>query len=124
MQLMSNLPANRVTVSRSFINIGVDYAGPFCIKISHNKTRKAYLTIFICMATKALYLKIVTDLSTACFLNALKRFISRRGKCKCIYSDNSWNFLDAKNELDDLGRFLESQKTQTEIQEFATKQSI
>lgn len=54
-QLMGNLPAVRVTQqSRAFLYAGVDYAGPFTIKISRNKTSKAYLSIFICLVTKAL----------------------------------------------------------------------
>lgn len=76
------------------------------------------------MSTKAIHIEIVSDLSTPCFLNALKRFISRRGKSKCIFSDNGRNFIGAKNVLDDLGRFLERKETQQEVQEFACNQSI
>lgn len=123
-QLMGNLPTNRVIVSRPFTHTGIDYAGPFSIKLSRNKTGKAYLALFVCMSTKAIHIEIVSDLSTPCFLNALKRFISRRGKSKCIFSDNGRNFIGAKNVLNDLGRFLERKETQQEVQEFACNQSI
>jgi len=76
---------------------GVDYAGPFSIKISTNKSGKAYVCLFVCMATKAIHLELVSDLMTEMFLNALKRFISRRGKCGSILFDNGKNFLGTKN---------------------------
>ena len=46
-QLMENLPAIRITQARVFLNTGIDYAGPFNIKIFRNKTGKAYLAIFV-----------------------------------------------------------------------------
>ncbi|XP_018362820.1 PREDICTED: uncharacterized protein LOC108761001 [Trachymyrmex cornetzi] len=75
---MGNLPASRVNPGRPFAQAGVDYAGPFSIKISRNKTGKAYLAVFVCMATKATHLEVVSDLSASAFINALKRFIARR----------------------------------------------
>lgn len=33
------------------------------------------------------------------FLNALKRFMARRGKVQNIYSDNTTNFIGVNNEL-------------------------
>ncbi|XP_043485177.1 uncharacterized protein LOC122513015 [Leptopilina heterotoma] len=97
-QMMGNLPEVRVTPSRPFANVGLDYAGPFNIKVSRNKTGKAYLCVFVCMAVKAVHLELVSDLTTNAFLNALKRFISRRGKCLTIMSDNAnnsikWSFI-------------------------------
>lgn len=76
-QIMGYLPAERVTPVRAFLHSGVDYAGPFSIKLSRNKCGKAYLCVFVCFSTKALHLEIVNDLSTNAFLNTLKRFIAR-----------------------------------------------
>ncbi|XP_018368312.1 PREDICTED: uncharacterized protein LOC108764524 [Trachymyrmex cornetzi] len=95
---MGDLPESKVTPkSRAFGHTGVDYAGSFSIKISRNKSGKAYLCLFVCMTTKAIHLELVSDLSTEMFLNALKRFISRRGKCESIMSDNGRNFIEATN---------------------------
>lgn len=74
-QLMGDLPKDRVTPSRAFLHSGLDYAGPFNIKISRNKTGKAYLCIFICFATKATHLEIVSDLTTMAFLNVCVKAI-------------------------------------------------
>ncbi|XP_011163687.1 uncharacterized protein LOC105198615 [Solenopsis invicta] len=108
--IMGDLPKSRVTVSRAFINSGVDYAGPFPIKLSRNRTVKAYLCIFICFATKATYLEIVSDLTTTAFLNELKRFIARRGRCMQLFSDNGTNFIGANNELRALANMIDQER--------------
>ncbi|XP_070075664.1 uncharacterized protein [Drosophila takahashii] len=43
------------------------------------------------------------------FLAALRRFISLRGKCSKIYSDNGTNFIGAKRSLDEMQELLSSQ---------------
>lgn len=107
--LMGELPESRVIVSRPFYHAGVDYAGPFYIKASQlrsSKTVKTYLCIFVCMTSKAVHLEIVSSLSTHAFLNALKRFFSRRGKSKHLFSDNGTNFVGANRELQALTDML------------------
>lgn len=51
------------------------------------------------MATKAIHLELITDLTTDGFLNTLRRFVSRRGLCTDLYCDNATNFVGANNEL-------------------------
>ena len=100
--VMGNLPASRVTESRPFYNCGVDYCGPFYIKERRfrNRTRiKVYVAVFICLATKAVHLEVVSDMTTEAFIAALKRLIARRGMCRNMYSDNGSNFIGANNEL-------------------------
>ncbi|XP_012234575.1 uncharacterized protein [Linepithema humile] len=123
-QKMGDLPACRVTPSRVFNHTGVDYAGPFNIKISRNKSGKAYLCLFVCMTTKAVHLELVSDLTTEMFLNALKRFISRRGKCETIMSDNGKNFLGASNTLRQMSKLLSDTEHQLRTIEFAATQGI
>ena len=67
---------------------------------------KAYLALFVCFATKAIHIEVVSDQSTAAFLAALKRFCARRGRPQAIYSDNGSNFKGAKNELVEFTKFL------------------
>ncbi|GFS72855.1 integrase catalytic domain-containing protein [Trichonephila clavipes] len=101
-QVMADLPSDRVNVSRVCTKVGIDYAGPFFIKLypgKFKKSYKCYVCIFICFAVKAIHLEIVTNCSTDAFLGALKRFISRRGKPHDIFSDNGTNFVGANNEL-------------------------
>ncbi|XP_055918520.1 uncharacterized protein LOC129950616 [Eupeodes corollae] len=97
-QLMGNLPSSRLSPSFAFDRTGCDYAGPITLRIARGrnpKYTKGYFALFVCMATKALHLEVVSDLSKDAFLAALRRFIARRGKCSIIYSDNGTNFQGA-----------------------------
>lgn len=101
-QIMANLPSTRVTPSRPFQHCGVDYAGPILAR--NNKGRghqahKAYISVFVCFATRAIHLELVSDYSSATFIAALKRFVSRRGIPAALYSDNGTTFQGADKEL-------------------------
>lgn len=101
-QLMGDLPRVRVTPSRAFSRSGVDYAGPMAYKSRAGRgfrTEKGYVSLFVCLATKAVHLEFVSDLTTNAFLAAFRRFVARRGKCDELMSDNATNFVGAKREL-------------------------
>ncbi|XP_060518951.1 uncharacterized protein LOC132697424 [Cylas formicarius] len=103
--LMGNLPIARISELKPFSIVGVDFAGPFPIVMSRIRKApilKAYLALFICFSTKAVHLELVSDLSTSAFLAAFKRFVSRRGRCDNIHSDNGTNFSGASKELNRL----------------------
>uniref|UniRef100_A0A8D9DY12 Integrase catalytic domain-containing protein n=1 Tax=Cacopsylla melanoneura TaxID=428564 RepID=A0A8D9DY12_9HEMI len=108
---MADLPAARVTGLKAFGNTACDFLGP--LSIVHQRKRgcrpvKAYICLFICLATKALHLEVVSDMSTAAFLNAFKRFLCRRGPVKTMLTDNGTNFLGAKNHLNEVYELLQS----------------
>ena len=101
-QQMAPLPACRLNQLRPFIFTGVDFAGPFPLRFSKGrgaKSIKGYLAVFVCMATKAVHLEVVSDLTTDAFLAAYARFTARRGVCAKLYSDNGTTFRGAANEL-------------------------
>ncbi|XP_033221142.1 uncharacterized protein LOC117175542 [Belonocnema kinseyi] len=101
-QMMGYLPTARVTRSRQFEHSGLDYAGPLLVRlgIGHGyKSHKAYIALFICLATRAIYLELVSDCSTFSFLAAFKRFVSRRGLPSNLHSNNGTNFQAASKEL-------------------------
>ena len=101
-QLMGILPADRVRYARPFLHVGVDYGGPFTIRLSKGRgktTLKAYLALFVCFSTRAVHLEAVSDLTGEAFLACLRRFISRRGLPNTIYSDNGRNFCAASKYL-------------------------
>ncbi|CAB0038273.1 unnamed protein product [Trichogramma brassicae] len=106
-QRMADLPTARVNQCRSFEEAGLNYAGPFPIKASRhrgNYSYKGYFAIFVCMATKAVHLEAISSYDTKSFLAAFRRFISRRGPCRHLYSDRGTNFVGADAELRRLHR--------------------
>ncbi|GFU85414.1 integrase catalytic domain-containing protein [Trichonephila clavipes] len=104
-QLMGNLPKHRVTLERPFFSCGIDYAGPVLIKCNKGrgtKSTKGYIALFVCLATKAVHIEAVGDLTTDSFIAALRRFSARRGAPRHIYSDNGTNFVGARRKLDEI----------------------
>jgi len=99
--VMGRLPQLRVTQTRPFAAVGVDFAGPIYLHSGpRNRTvTKAYIAVFICFSTKAVHLEAIGSLSAQSFLAALRRFFSRRGHSAHIYSDNGTNFIGARSEL-------------------------
>lgn len=100
--IMGNLPPERLEPGYPFMRTGVDYAGPVFIlsrKGRGSRLTKAYICLFICFTTRAMHLELVTSLSTNDYILALKRFISRRGKPRTIFSDNGRNFVGAEKEF-------------------------
>ncbi|XP_076765036.1 uncharacterized protein LOC143432466 [Xylocopa sonorina] len=107
---MGNLPKERITQSRLFINVGINYCGPFFIKERqyHNYRRKKnYVVVFVCLAVKAVHLEIVHDLTSEAFIAALQIFIARRGLRINLYSDNISNKL--KEHHKEVTLFLSNQ---------------
>lgn len=101
-QIMGDLPESRVTPTRPFYNAGVDYTGYVDVKSNKGrgiKTTKGYIAVFVCMATKAVHLELVSDLSTSAFIAALRRMAARRGAPRHLWSDNGTNFIGANNVI-------------------------
>lgn len=104
-QKMGSIPSYRLKPAIPFTYTGVDYAGYFNIKSSSRKNApyiKGYISLFICLTTRAIHLELVSDLSAEQFLKAFKRFVSRRGIPSEMYSDNGTNFVKAAKDLDDM----------------------
>ncbi|XP_033307895.1 uncharacterized protein LOC117209710 [Bombus bifarius] len=125
--VMGNLPEARVTESRPFTNVGVDYCGPFHIKEKRDRNRrqiKVYVAIFVCLAIKAVHIELVDDLTSEAFIAALRRFIARRGYCSTIHSDNGTNFRGASNELRELHDLLQSDDHKEKVTAFLADKQI
>ena len=97
-QKMSDLPPERLTPAPLFTYTGMDVFGPFYIK-EGRKELKRWGLIFACLASRTIHLESLNAITTDSFLNALRRFINRRGKVRELRSDQGTNFVGAKNEL-------------------------
>ena len=115
-QQMGLIPATRTQMNlRAFVNVGVDMAGPFMVKMGRGKPQqKRWICLFTCLSTRAIHLELCFSMDQDSFLNALARFIGRRGTPESIVSDNGTNFKGADNEMKRLYEIYESEKLQNE----------
>ena len=74
---MSNLPEFRVNVAFPFKISGIDYAGPVLVRLTKSRgkgTIKAYIAVYICMASGAIHLELAEDYSSEAFIATFYRF--------------------------------------------------
>ncbi|XP_055708946.1 uncharacterized protein LOC129805203 [Phlebotomus papatasi] len=116
-QVMGNLPRPRVTLARAFRSVGIDFAGPFNIRVdlsSRTRTQKVYVCVFVCMGVKAVHLEVVSSMTTEAFIAAFRRFVSRRNVPAEVYTDNGRNFVGAAREFQ---RLLSQAISQREVRD-------
>ena len=98
-QKMASLPEDRVNPSEPpFSYVGVDCFGPLNVRRGRS-TVKRYGVIFTCLSIRAIHIEAVHSLDTDSFIEALRRFIARRGQPLLMRSDNGGNFVKAEREL-------------------------
>ena len=113
-QLMAELPAERLDDSTPpFTNVGVDFFGPFDVKVGRSKVKR-YGCIFTCLVSRAVHLELANSLDTDAFINALRRFVARRGQPKLFISDNGTNLHGGERELREVIRKMKGE----EIEDF------
>ncbi len=79
--------------------IGVDYAGPLMYRAKNKKERKAFVLLYTCSLTRAVYLELLPTLEMDEFIRSFKRFVARRGRPRKVYSNNGSTFIGAANWL-------------------------
>ena len=100
-QLMAPLPKERVQACKSpFTNTGIDFFGPFRVTRGRAKAQeKRYGVVFSCLASRACHFEIAHSMNVDSFVNALRRFVSRRGRVKKFFSDNGTNIVGKSKEF-------------------------
>ena len=100
-QHMADLPSDRVEFGNPpFTNTGIDCFGPYYERRGRT-TEKRYGCLFTCLTTRAVHLEVLYTMDTRSFLNALSRFVCRRGVPSIIRTDNGTNFVGGNRELRD-----------------------
>ena len=120
-QRVGQLPKERVEASRVFEHVGLDYAGPFFLKLGNTRKPtfvKCLHLLFVCKSVKAVHLELVSDLTTEAFLSNLKRFVARRGIPSTIHSDHDTNFVGADNELNKIYKWIETRHNEESIMNY------
>ena len=120
---MRDLPQERLVPSFAFSHCGLDCCGPFYTKSGTRTLLKTYVAIFICFSTKAVHVEPVMSLTKDDCLEAIKRFVSRRGIPDEIYSDNSTTFIGTKGELE-FRQALATQEFEDLISTFGKENNI
>jgi transposase InsO family protein len=102
-QKMAVLPDLMQIPSRPFTNIGVDLCGPITVKCMANKraTMKAWVSIFLCLNTKAVSMELAPGYSTDDFMLAYETHCNCRGIPSFVYSDRGSQLVAAQKELSD-----------------------
>ena len=119
-QFMADLPTERITPAKPFAQCGIDFAGPFEIKEA--EVSKIDVAVFVCLATKAIHLEMVTRLTKEACILSLKGFTARRGKPEKILSDNGSNFIGARNDLIKIKELLDKNGTDKSVVSFVNSQ--
>ena len=110
---MADLPADRLTPGEPpFSYVGIDFFGPLYVKQGRS-TVKHYGCLFSCLTMRASHIEVTESLQTDSFINALRRFISRRGNPKIARSDNGTNLCGAERELKEASETWNQQKIKT-----------
>ena len=92
-------PKSRTMCAAPFSVTGVDFTGALFVRCM-NTEQKVYICLFACANTRAIHLKVVTDLTKETFLLAFRRFAGRRSLPKLMISDNASTYQSAAKELE------------------------
>ncbi|CAG7825479.1 unnamed protein product, partial [Allacma fusca] len=96
---MGLLPSERLCKQDgAFLNTGIDFFGPLMTTTMRRRVKR-YGVIFTCLSLRAIHLELAPDLTTDAAINAVRRFIARRGTPASLWSDNGTNFRGADKEL-------------------------
>ena len=93
---MTDLPDARFPEKESpltFTNVGLDYIGPFTVIQRGKEEQKAYICLFICLATRAVHLEVTEDLTTSACMTAIRRLlldVENHGSYSVITEATSW----------------------------------
>ena len=71
------LPRDRTKGADPFSIIGVYFTGPVKYLQRKSKEQKAYIVIYFCSLTRAVFLELLPSLETGEFIKSLKRLIAR-----------------------------------------------
>ncbi|XP_064625911.1 uncharacterized protein LOC135486745 [Lineus longissimus] len=114
-QKMADLPAMRlVAYEPPFSRTGLDYFGPLIVKRGRSELKR-WGAIFTCLNVRAVHLEVVESLDASSFINALRRFLGRRGDPKDIWSDNGTNFTGGERELREALQHWNAQNVDDEL---------
>lgn len=107
---MADLPEDRITPDLPPLShVGIDYFGPIEVKRGRSLVKR-WGVIFTCLASRAIHLEVASMLDTDSCINAIRRFLCRRGPVLTIRTDCGTNFMCVQKELQLAANQLDHQK--------------
>ena len=113
-QKMADLPKSRIEPAPPFTYCGVDFFGPWHVQRGRSVVKR-YGALFTCLASRAVHIEVADSLETDSFINALRRFICRRGSVREIRCDRGTNFIGAEAELKKAIEEMDDQEIKAEL---------
>ena len=71
---MDILPTERVSPSSPFESTGLDFMGPFGVKMNGRTTHKIWVCVFTCFFSRAVHAEIIYKMDADSLINAITRF--------------------------------------------------
>ena len=79
-------------------HVGIDFVGPLQDEFKRGAIKR-WGCVFTSLASRAIHLKIVHNMSAASFIAAFQRFTAPRGRPTHVFSDNGTHLVGGKLEL-------------------------
>ncbi|XP_065224373.1 uncharacterized protein LOC135848400 [Planococcus citri] len=108
------LPEFRVNQSSPFSCCGIDTFGPLYVS-DNSVQKKVFVSIFVCMITRAIHLELLENMTTQEFLLAFRNFIALRTIPKFVISDNAPQFKITKSAFENLWQQIISDNDVTDF---------
>ena len=93
------LPKIRLQEAPPFTVTGVDYTGALLVRDGDGTLRKSYICLFTCATSRAVHLEVVPNLTEHSFIQAFRRFVSRKSLPRILVSDNATTFTAGSEEI-------------------------
>ena len=113
-KLMADLPEHRFEQASPLTYTAVDYCGPWYIN-ECRKELKRDVALFTCMGSRAVHLEVSNTMDMDSFIQALRRFLCRRGPLRQLRSDRGSNFIGAQRELRQALEEMDEEKIRVEL---------
>ena len=97
-QKMADLPDKRLEPSPPFTHCAIDCFGPFTVKERRTYVKR-YGLMVTCMASRAVHVEVLDDMTADAFINSLRCVTAIRGQISTIRCDQGTNFKGAAREL-------------------------
>ena len=118
-QIQGNLPAGRVAVGNVWDESGCDIMGPVLVRIRRSDVKR-YILGLVSFTVKAVHFEVIPDMTVESFLNAMRRFVSRRSRPKKLMTDCAGTFEAGVRELNELQKLF----NESGVEHFMREQEI